>query len=112
MAIGPWQILVIIALLLLLFGAGRLSEIGKGLGSGIRNFKQGLEGDDEEGDSETDGGGMADKRQPSPKSLPGSRGFAPTPDSEARAVASPADGGGGANEDSAATRKQDEDELA
>lgn len=31
---------------LLLFGAGRLADIGKGLGEGIRNFKRGLKSDE------------------------------------------------------------------
>jgi sec-independent protein translocase protein TatA len=48
MAVGPWQILVVVVLVLLLFGAGRLADIGKGLGEGIRNFKKGLGGDDDE----------------------------------------------------------------
>lgn len=43
--IGHW--LVVLAVALLLFGAGRVSEIGKGLGEGIRNFKKGLKEDDE-----------------------------------------------------------------
>lgn len=43
---SPLQLLVIAVILLLLFGAGRLGEVGKGLGEGIRNFKKGLAGDD------------------------------------------------------------------
>jgi sec-independent protein translocase protein TatA len=38
--------LVVIVVLLLIFGPKRLSEVGKGLGQGIRNFKKGMEGDD------------------------------------------------------------------
>ena len=50
MAVGPWQIIIIALIVLLLFGASRLSEIGKGLGEGIRNFKKGIsdEGDDDD----------------------------------------------------------------
>jgi len=48
MAIGPWQILVVALLLVLLFGASRIAGIGKGLGEGIRNFKKGLSDDPEE----------------------------------------------------------------
>jgi sec-independent protein translocase protein TatA len=33
---------------LLLFGAGRIADIGKGLGQGIKNFKQGLKGQESE----------------------------------------------------------------
>lgn len=45
--IGPAQLLIIALIVLLIFGAGRISEIGKGLGAGIKNFKKGLAEDDE-----------------------------------------------------------------
>lgn len=54
--IGPGQLLLIALIVLLLFGAGRISEIGKGLGQGIRNFKKGLREDDP-GDKELPEGG-------------------------------------------------------
>jgi sec-independent protein translocase protein TatA len=37
--LGLPEILVILAIALLIFGPGRLAELGKGLGEGIRNFK-------------------------------------------------------------------------
>ena len=37
--LGLPEILVILAIALLIFGPGRLSELGKGLGEGIRNFR-------------------------------------------------------------------------
>jgi sec-independent protein translocase protein TatA len=40
--IGVTEVLLILVVALLLFGAGRISDIGKGLGQGIKNFKQGL----------------------------------------------------------------------
>jgi sec-independent protein translocase protein TatA len=40
--LGPTEILVIIAIVVLLFGGRRIAEIGKGLGEGIRNFKKGI----------------------------------------------------------------------
>jgi sec-independent protein translocase protein TatA len=40
--IGATEILLIAVVALLLFGAGRIADIGKGLGQGIKNFKQGL----------------------------------------------------------------------
>ena len=46
--IGPGELLIIARIALLLFGAGRLADIGKGLGQGIKNFKEGLkEADDD-----------------------------------------------------------------
>jgi sec-independent protein translocase protein TatA len=41
-SIGPGELLIIALIALLLFGAGRVADIGKGLGQGIRNFKEGL----------------------------------------------------------------------
>jgi len=40
--IGGGELLLIALIALLLFGAGRLSDIGKGLGEGIKNFKKGI----------------------------------------------------------------------
>jgi sec-independent protein translocase protein TatA len=47
-SIGPGELLIIALIALLLFGAGRIADIGKGLGQGIKNFKQGLKDGDEE----------------------------------------------------------------
>ncbi|MFT3765393.1 MAG: twin-arginine translocase TatA/TatE family subunit [Minicystis sp.] len=41
------HLLVVLIIALLLFGAGRVSEIGKGLGEGIRNFKKGIREEEE-----------------------------------------------------------------
>jgi sec-independent protein translocase protein TatA len=46
--IGPMQLLLIALIILLIFGAGRIAEIGKGLGSGIKNFKKGLRDEDDD----------------------------------------------------------------
>jgi sec-independent protein translocase protein TatA len=40
--IGGGELLLIALIALLLFGAGRLADIGKGLGEGIKNFKKGI----------------------------------------------------------------------
>ena len=46
---GAGELLIIAVIVLLVFGAGRISDIGKGLGQGISNFKKGLkEGDEAE----------------------------------------------------------------
>ena len=51
---GITEILLILGIALLLFGAGRLADIGRGLGEGIRNFKRGLKEDEKDGDGEKD----------------------------------------------------------
>ena len=38
--IGMPELLVILVIVLIIFGAGKLPEIGAGLGKGIRNFKK------------------------------------------------------------------------
>ncbi|MCX8043908.1 MAG: twin-arginine translocase TatA/TatE family subunit [Desulfobacterota bacterium] len=48
--IGMSELVIILIIVLIIFGAGKLPEIGKGLGKGIKNFKQAVTGqDDEEG---------------------------------------------------------------
>ncbi len=46
---GP-ELIIILVIVVLLFGVGRLSKIGSELGRGIREFREGLKGDDEESD--------------------------------------------------------------
>jgi sec-independent protein translocase protein TatA len=51
--IGMPELLVILVIILVIFGAGKLPEIGAGLGKGIKNFKKASSGADEvEADSE------------------------------------------------------------
>ncbi len=47
-SIGLPEILIILAVLLLLFGATRLPQVGKSLGSSMRAFKRAVTGEDEE----------------------------------------------------------------
>jgi sec-independent protein translocase protein TatA len=54
MAASPMQLLVIALIILLLFGASRLGDVGKGLGEGIRNFKKGIAGDGDDDKSKAD----------------------------------------------------------
>jgi len=47
--IGPWQIGLIVAIVLLLFGGKKIPQLMKGIGSGIKEFKEGIkEGEDTE----------------------------------------------------------------
>ena len=39
LAIGPWQIVLIVVVVLLLFGGTKIPELMRGLGSGIKEFK-------------------------------------------------------------------------
>lgn len=45
--IGMPELMVILAVAVLLFGGKKIPEVAKGLGEGIRNFKQAMKGDPE-----------------------------------------------------------------
>jgi sec-independent protein translocase protein TatA len=45
--LGMGELLVVLAIVFLIFGARRLPEIGSGLGNAIKNFRSGLSGKDE-----------------------------------------------------------------
>jgi sec-independent protein translocase protein TatA len=45
--LGPVELIVILVIVILLFGVGRISKISGELGKSIRNFKDGLKGDEE-----------------------------------------------------------------
>ena len=40
----PWHLIVLAVVAFLLFGAKRLPELGKGLGEGLKGFKEGIRG--------------------------------------------------------------------
>jgi|GEM_PF-68770 len=61
--IGPWQIVLIVALVLLLFGGRKIPELMRGLGSGIKEFKGAVkEDDDEDKNATTDGRKKSDSK--------------------------------------------------
>lgn len=46
--IGPTEVILILAVVLLLFGGKKLPELMRGIGQGAREFKKGLSGEEEE----------------------------------------------------------------
>ena len=42
------EMLIILAIVILIFGANRLPELGKGIGAGIKNFKSSMKDDDKD----------------------------------------------------------------
>lgn len=65
--LGIPELLLILAIVVLLFGVGKLPQLGKGIGEGIRNFKSAMK----------DGGQDSDKGEPGPGN--GSGGGPSTP---------------------------------
>ena len=59
--LSPTHLIILFAILVLLFGAKKLPELGKGIGSGIREFRGGIAGLSEE---------PKDEQLPAPSSQP------------------------------------------
>jgi sec-independent protein translocase protein TatA len=65
--IGPWEIAIILVLILLVFGPRKLPELGKSLGKSIRGFRTGMkETQDEVKSAVPDVRTAADKRDATP----------------------------------------------
>ena len=45
--LGPMELVLILVIVVVLFGAKRLPEMGKGIGEGIKNFKKSIKGGDD-----------------------------------------------------------------
>ena len=54
LVIGPWQIAIIVVLVLLLFGGKKIPELMRGLGSGIKEFKDASKEDEKDKESDSD----------------------------------------------------------
>ena len=50
--LGTWEIIIIVLVVLLLFGGKRIPELMRGLGKGVKSFKDGVNGVDESSDSD------------------------------------------------------------
>lgn len=46
--LGHWELIIILVIILIIFGAGKLPEIGGGMGKAIRNFKKGVTDSDKD----------------------------------------------------------------
>ena len=58
--LGPWEIALIVIIILIVFGVGRLPQVGGAIGKGIRNFRKGQRGEEDEEEEE----------KPKPKKTP------------------------------------------
>ncbi|MEX2144589.1 MAG: twin-arginine translocase TatA/TatE family subunit [Anaerolineales bacterium] len=52
MRFAGWELIVILIIVVLVFGVGRISKLGADLGAGIRSFRKNLSGDDEPEDQD------------------------------------------------------------
>ena len=50
--LGPWEIALILAIILIVFGVGKLPQVGGAIGKGLRAFRKGQAGEEDEGEEE------------------------------------------------------------
>lgn len=50
--IGPWEMGLVLAIILIIFGVGKLPQVGGSLGKGLRAFRKGQSGEEEEEEEE------------------------------------------------------------
>lgn len=74
--IGPWQIVLLVVMILLLFGGRKIPELMRGLGSGIKEFKGAVKEEDEEDSSA--------RSNPSSQEKSSSQGSASSPSSSSQ----------------------------
>ena len=58
---GPWEIALILVIVLIIFGVGKLPQIGGAVGKGIRQFRRAQRGED---DGDEDSSKMQEKANP------------------------------------------------
>ena len=76
LGLGPFEMILVFAVLLLLFGAKRLPELASGMGKGIRDFKRSLNGLDEQSVQNSQQQSYLTQTPPAPPAVP------PTPPAE------------------------------
>ena len=70
--LGVTELIIILVIILIMFGAGRLPEIGEGLGRGIRNFRRSIKHDEidvtpEKNEDDDETGASHDREEAPPK---------------------------------------------
>jgi sec-independent protein translocase protein TatA len=69
MNLGPTELIIILIIVIVLFGVGRISKIAGEMGSGIRAFKDGLGGEDDAKKSEKPASAEASAEDKTDKSV-------------------------------------------
>jgi sec-independent protein translocase protein TatA len=50
--IGPWEIALVLVIILIVFGVGKLPQVGGAIGKGLRSFRKGQRGEDDDEEEE------------------------------------------------------------
>ena len=58
---GPWELVIILVIVIAIFGAGKLGSLGGALGRGVKDFRSAVKTDDKSQDEAVDKAAAADK---------------------------------------------------
>ncbi|ADU65991.1 twin-arginine translocase TatA/TatE family subunit [Desulfurispirillum indicum] len=61
--LGVWELAIILVIILVIFGAGKLPQIGAGLGKGIKNFKDSVKEEDKAIENKTESPGKEEEKK-------------------------------------------------
>ena len=64
-SLGPTELIIILVIVLLIFGAGKMPQIGGAMGKAIRNFKSGISGKEDASDDLTEDLNLEEKPEES-----------------------------------------------
>jgi sec-independent protein translocase protein TatA len=71
--VGPLEIIIVLVIVLLLFGPKRLPDLGRSLGSGMREFKDSVTGKDDRPDDLAERTEATPRTEPAPRAEPAPR---------------------------------------
>lgn len=60
--LGTQELIIILVLVLIIFGAGKLPQVGGAIGKGLRNFKEGIKEGDEDAEKKLEEGRPEEKK--------------------------------------------------
>ena len=66
--LGTWEIIIIVLVVLLLFGGKKIPELMKGLGKGVKSFKDGVNGVEDTGRDRNGSNGVDEEKNDEKKS--------------------------------------------
>lgn len=69
MRFGPWEIGLILVIILVVFGVGKLPQVGSGIGKAIREFRKAQKGDDDKDEAVTQSKAEKPATEEQPKAL-------------------------------------------
>jgi sec-independent protein translocase protein TatA len=64
---GPWEIALIVVIILIVFGVGKLPQVGGAIGKGIRSFRKGQQGEFDDDEDEEEEEEEEEEEKPKPR---------------------------------------------